>query len=124
MARYGKSHIAGKAVEGRSGWRMRRDRARQKRRRSREERDQIAAMRRTVAGVEAETGFNPGVSPSGDYVGSLSDGDLIALYRQLHDGRAPSPKARRAAVERAVRAKHASAPAAVDTPTLVDEGDV
>jgi hypothetical protein len=36
---------------------------------------------------------------------TVTDADLVALYKQLHDGRAPAPKAKRPAIERAVRAK-------------------
>lgn len=124
MAKYGKTHVSGEIDEARSGWRKRRERAREKRRRSQEERMEIAMQRRAVMYAEPERAFNPAVAAGGDFISALSDEDLAALYRQLHDGKGPPSKARRAAVERAVRAKHASAPAAVDTPTLVDEGDV
>lgn len=129
MARYGKNHVEGKAAEGRSGWRARRDKARRKRRRSQEERAEINAARRAVA-TEQETGFNP-EAQGGDFVASLSDADLVALYKQLNGGRAPAPKAKRPAVERAVRAKLAEQAAREQqeptmdlTQTVDGEGDV
>lgn len=96
--------------DARSGWKARRANGRRRGRRI--DTDDRAAIRAARAGlVTEETAFNPEVqttAPAGDdYVSQLSDADLAALYKQLHDGRAPAPKAKRATIERAVRAKQA-----------------
>lgn len=97
--------------DARTGWKARRANGRSRGRRlDTDERAAIRAARATL-GPE-QTDFNPEVqttapAPGEDFVSQLSDADLVALYRQLHDGRAPNGKAKRPAVERAVRAKQA-----------------
>lgn len=114
MARYTQNAVEGKADESRSGWRSRREKARKKRSGREMTRAEIAAARRAHAGAAqdgAEHGFNPEVQTTApapdDFVAALSDADLAALYKQLHDGRAHPPKSKRPAIERAVRAKQA-----------------
>ena len=110
MARFTRNSVEGKADESRSGWRSRQAKALAKRQGRAMSRAEIAAIRRAhVEGVKVdeEQGFNPQVAAQGDFVTALSDADLVALYKQLHDGRAPNGKAKRPAIERAVRAKQA-----------------
>jgi len=111
MGRFTKNAVAGKADEARSGWRARQEQARQRASGGAINRAEIAAVRAAYAEAqraEEERGFNPEVKTAGqgqDFVSALTDADLVALYKQLHDGRAPAPKAKRPAIERAVRAK-------------------
>lgn len=110
MARFTRNSVEGKADEARSGWRARQEKARARRASKEMSRAEIAAIRLAHAqGVtaEAERDFNPQVAAQGDFVTALSDADLVALYKQLHDGRAPAPKAKRPTIEKAVRAKQA-----------------
>jgi hypothetical protein len=114
-----------RSEDARTGWKSRRARDRDSRRRhSPEEREAIRAARASLQANE-EHGFNPEVRPAqpgeGDYVSQLSDADLVALYRQLHDGRAPNGKAKRPAIERAVRAKQAEQAAQQPEPTVGDD---
>lgn len=107
------------AEDARSGWKARRARGRNRGRTYDDDRAAIRAARATLVGEE--TAFNPEVqttdpAPGEDFVSALSDADLVALYKQLHDGRAPAPKAKRPAIERAVRAKQAERAAAPPEP--------
>lgn len=109
MARFTRNSVEGKSEEARSGWRSRRDKARAKRERRGMDRAEIAAIRAAhaqTATAAEEQGFNPEAAGQ-DFVSALSDADLVALYKQLHDGRAPAPKAKRPTIEKAVRAKQA-----------------
>ena len=118
MGRFTKNAVEGKPDEARSGWRVRQEKARLRSSGAKFNRAEIAAARAAhfqSARAAEEQGFNPEVQAGGDYVSSLSDADLVALYRQLHDSRAPNGKAKRAAIERAVRAKQAERAAAQAT---------
>lgn len=110
MARFTKNAVAGEPVEGRTGWAARRESARRRRNQAQIDRQEVAAIRAAHYASEAqEQAFNPEVrvkdAPTGDFVSDLSDADLVALYRQLHDNRPPAPRAKRPTIERAVRAR-------------------
>jgi hypothetical protein len=105
--------------DARSGWKARRSQGRRRGRRI--DTDERAAIRAARAGLTPEeTAFNPEVQTAApaadDFVSALSDADLAALYKQLHDGRAPAPKAKRVTIERAVRAKQAEQAAVQELP--------
>lgn len=115
MARFTRNSVEGKLDESRSGWRARQAKARAKREGKAMSRAEIAAIRLAHAQsvtAAAEREFNPEVAAQGDFVTALSDADLVALYKQLHDGKAPNGKAKRPAIERAVKAKQAERAAA------------
>lgn len=113
--------------DARTGWKSRRAAGRNSRRRlSPEERAAANAARASlIASIQQERDFNPEVrtrAASGeDFVAQLSDADLVALYKQLHAGRAPAPKAKRPAIERAVR--KAQAERAAEQPDTPDDAD-
>lgn len=126
MARFTRNSVEGTPDESRSGWRSRQAKARAKREGRNMNRAEIAAIRLAHAqGVTAaaEREFNPEVAAQGDFVTALSDADLVALYKQLHDGRAPNGKAKRPAIERAVRAKQAERAAEQAAAEPVGEGN-
>jgi hypothetical protein len=113
--------------DARAGWKARREGGRSRGRVHDDKRAEIRAARQALLHTE-ETGFNPEVqvsdpSPGEDYVSALSDADLVALYKQLHDNRAPAPKAKRATIERAVRARQAELAAAQGDPTEFEDDD-
>lgn len=109
MGRFTKNAVAGKVDEARSGWRARQEKARLRSSNAKMNRAEIAAARAAhlnAARAAEEKSFNPEVTAeAGDFVSALSDVDLVALYRQLHDNRPPAPKAKRKTVERAVRTR-------------------
>lgn len=113
----------------RSGWKTRRADGRSRGRRI--DTDERAAIRAARASLTTEeSAFNPEVqttepSPGEDFVSALSDADLLALYKQLHDGRSPTGRgAKRSAIERAVRAKQAERAAVPqDDPTEFEDDD-
>jgi hypothetical protein len=112
MGRFTKNAVAGKPDEARSGWRARQEKAKQRAKGHNFTRAEIAAIRAAHAQTQRaaeEQVFNPEAQ---DFVHALSDADLIALYKQLHDGRSPNGKAKRPAIERAVQAKQAERAAA------------
>lgn len=115
MGRFVKNAVEGKPDEARSGWRARQEKARLRANGVKFNRAEIAAQR--AAHLQAqraaeELRFNPEVQAGGDFISAMSDADLVALYKELHDRRAPAPKAKRPAIERAVRAKQAERAAA------------
>jgi hypothetical protein len=110
MGRFVKNAVEGKPDEARSGWRARQEKARQRANGVKFNRAEIAAQRAAHAQAQRaaeEQEFNPEVQAGGDFISAMSDADLVALYKELHDRRAPAPKAKRPAIERAVRAKQA-----------------
>lgn len=111
--------------DSRTGWKARRARGRN-RGRSHGDRAEIRAARQAAAQAE-ETGFNPEVQTTApaadDFVSALSDADLVALYKQLHNGREPKAKAKRPAIERAVRAKQAEQAQASEAPEYIDRDE-
>ena len=112
--------------DARSGWKARRANGRNRGRDlGGDDREAIRSARSALLHGE-ETAFNPEVqttapAPGDDFVSQMSDEDLIALYKQLHDGRAPNGKAKRPAVERAVRAKQAERAAQVEPAPADDD---
>lgn len=109
MARFTRNSDDQKSEDSRSGWRSRREAARARRLSRQGDRAEIAAIRAAhlqTARAAEETGFNPevrtGAQAPGDFITAMSDADLAAYYQQLI-GRPPHHKAKRPAIEKAVR---------------------
>ena len=116
--------------DGRRGWKARRSNGRRRGRSiDTDDRAAIRAARATL--TPEETDFNPEVqttapAPGEDFVAQLSDADLMALYKQLYDGRAAAAKAKRATIEDRVRAKqaeNAQAAQSLPEPEYIDLAD-